>query len=271
MLLIVVGIIIAIPASILTYWGIGLFDKSPWYLFLILAFVVTYFVLYLNVYWFIALLSFYPYRNKDYVGKVNKWNLFHVRVTASFLVALQNFVIKKKGFNNRPKEASLIIFNHISDYDPWILYKIMGGRYAFVGKYALRKIPMVRAMASSIGTLYVDNHNPEMNHKMVDDAVDYITNKETSVCIAPEGTRNTTGQLMPFKHGGFNIALRSKCPIVLIGFKNMNDAIKKKKRFLFKINVELFDVVQPNEYDGMSAGEVASLCEKRYKKYLGEE
>ena len=99
-----------------------------------------------------------------------------------------------------PKEASFIIFNHISDYDPWVLYKIMRGRYSFVGKYALRKIPMVRCMASSIGTLYVDDHNPELNRKMVDNAVTYITEKDTSVALAPEGTRNTTGKIMPFKH-----------------------------------------------------------------------
>ncbi len=98
MLLIIVGIIISILASILTYWGIGLFNESPWYLFLILAFIATYFILYLNIYWLIALLSFYPYTNKDFVGKVDKWNLFHVRATASFCVALQNFWIKKKGF-----------------------------------------------------------------------------------------------------------------------------------------------------------------------------
>ena len=50
----------------------------------------------------------------------------------------------------------------------------------------------------------------------------------------------------------------------------MNDALRKKKRFMFKIHVELFEVIDPKEYEGMSAGEVASLCEEKYKKYLGE-
>ena len=268
MLLILVGVILSIPASVLAYWGFGFFQQSPWYLFLLIPFFITAFVIYLNVYWLIVLISIFPYRHKDFPGKVNKWNLMHIRITASFITALQGIIVKKKGFKNMPKEPCLILFNHVSDYDPWILYKIMGGRYAFVGKYALRKIPMVRAMSSSIGTLYVDNNNPELNRQMVDHAVEYITQKGTSVAIAPEGTRNVSGQLMTFKHGGFNIATRSECPIVLVGFNNMGDALKKKKLSFVRINVELFDVVKPEEYKGMSAGEVAELCEKRYQKYL---
>ena len=169
-----------------------------------------------------------------------------------------------------PKKPCLIIFNHVSDFDPWIMFKVMGGRYAFVGKYALRNIPMVRSLASSIGTLYVDNNNSELNRKMVDDAVEYITNKNTSVAIAPEGTRNTTGRLLPFKHGGFNIATRSKCPIALVGFKGMNEALRKEKGRLSKVQVELFDVIQPEEYKEKTAGELATLCENKYMKYFGE-
>jgi len=269
-MLIFVGLILSIGASLWTYFGTSLSHASPWYLFLLIPFVITYFVLYLNVYWLIVLISVLPYRNKDFPGKVNMWCLFHIRLTASFCLSLRGILVKRKGFDKMPKGASLIIFNHISDYDPWILYKVMSGRYAFVGKYALRNIPMVRCLASSIGTLYVGNNNPELNHKMVDMAVDYISNKETSVAIAPEGTRNTTGRLMPFKHGGFNIATRSKCNLVLVGFTGMEKTLTKSSASLVKVNVEVFDVIKPEEYDGKTAGEVAVMCEERYKKYLGE-
>ncbi len=269
-MLIFIGVIVSITASILTYWGLGFFDFSPFFLFLLIPFLITYFVIYLNIYWLIVLISILPYKNKEFVGKVNKWNLLHIRLTASFCLTLRGLIIKHKNFKKMPKQASLILFNHISDYDPWVLYKLMRGRYSMVGKIALRGIPMVRCMASAIGTLFVDNNNPERNRQMVDEAVKYISEKETSVCIAPEGTRNTTGQLMPFKHGGFNIATRSKCPIVLIGFKDMQKALKKNALSFIRIHVELFDVIQPEEYEGMTAGQVAGLCEEKYKKYLGE-
>lgn len=269
-MLIIVGLILSIGASLLTYFFTPLSQMSPWYLLLIIPFIISYFVLYLNLYWFIVLMSILPYRDVEFPGKVNKWCLWHVRLTASFCLTLRGIFVRKKGFKQMPKEPCFIIFNHVCDYDPWVLYKIMGGRYSFVGKHALRNIPMVRCMTSSIGTLYVESNNPERNHKMVDDAVAYITKKETSVVLAPEGTRNTSGVLMPFKHGGFNIPVRSKCPIVLVGFKDMNKTIHKSSLKAVKIHVELFDVIEPKEYEGMTAGETAALCEERYKKYLGE-
>ena len=269
-MLIIVGLILSIGASLWTYFGTNLSNLSPWYLFLLIPFVITYFVVYLNIYWLIVLISVLPYKNKDFTGKVNMWCLFHIRLTASFCLTLRGILVHKKGFNKMPRGASLIIFNHISDYDPWILYKVMGGRYAFVGKYALRNIPMVRSLASSIGTLYVDDNNLELNRKMIENAIDYISNKETSVAIAPEGTRNTTGRLMPFKHGGFNIATRSKCNIVLVGFSGMEKTLTKSKFSLVRVKVELFDVIKPEEYDDKSAGQVAVMCEERYKRYLGE-
>lgn len=270
-MLIFIGTILSIAASFLTYWGCGFFDASPWYLFLLPAFLITYFVVYLNVYWLIVLISIFPYRHKEFPGKVNMWALLHIRLTASFCLTLRGLIIKRKGFKLIPKKPSLILFNHISDYDPWVIFKCLRGRYAMVGKIALRHIPMVRSMASAVGTLYVTDGDKEANNKMIENAIEYISKKDTSVCIAPEGTRNTTGELMPFKHGGFNIATKSKCPIVLIGFTNMQKALTKKKGSYVKINVEVFDVIQPDEYDGKSAAEVAEMCRNKYKNYLGEE
>ncbi len=269
MLLLLVGIIISIPASILTYWGFGLFNQSPWYLFLLVVMFITYLVIYINIYWIFLLIIVGPYKNKPRPGKVNKFALANIRFLSGFLVPLQGIHTRKKNFNLIPKEPSLILFNHVSDFDAWALYAKMKGTYAMVGKKALTKIPVVRCLANSIGTLYVDK-DPETNFQMVDDAVDYITNKQTSVVIAPEGTRNFTGQIREFKHGGFNIALRSKCPITFICFKNMEAALKKHTFKVAKVDIEVFDVVKPEEYEGMTAGQLAEYCEKKYKDYLGQ-
>ena len=269
-MLFLIGFILSIGATIGTYFGLGLQDKSLWYLLFMVVLLITYFIVYLNIYWLIVLILTFKYRNKEYVGKVNKFYLLNIRMIAGFIIPLQGFKVKKKDFKKIPKEPSLILFNHISDYDPWVLYKLMRGRYAFVGKKNLLGIPVVRQLASSIGTLYVSD-NKEENYQMVDWAVEYITQKNTSVAIAPEGTRNKTGELKPFKHGGFNIALRSKCPVVLIGFKGMEDILKSTKKFhKGTVSVEVFDVIESKEYENMSAGELAEMCERKYKEYLGQ-
>lgn len=269
-MLIAIGLILSISASLGTYFGLHLNNLSLWFLLLLIPFVITYFVIYLNIYWAVVLISILPYRKKEFTGKVNRFCLLNVRLTASFCLTLRGIFIKRKNFKLIPKEPCLILFNHISDYDPWVLFKLLKGKNAFVGKIALRNIPMVRALASSIGTLYVYDNNKEKNYQMIDNAISYIKEKNTSVVIAPEGTRNKTGQLLPFKHGGFNIAISSECPIVLVGFKDMEKAIEKSNLKKTKIHVEVFDVIKPEEYKEMNASGLAKLTEEKYRRYLGQ-
>ena len=267
-MLIIVGLLLSIGASIGTYYGFGLFDKSLWYLFLLIPFVITFFIIYLNLYWGIVLIGIAKYRKIVYPKKVSKYHLFNVKLVSQFVLALNGVKAKKIGNKQWPQEPGLFLFNHVSDYDPWVLYTMMKGRYAFVGKKALRDIIMVRCIASSIGTLYVDNGDKELNYEMVDRAVEYITEKETSVVIAPEGTRNFTGDLLPFKHGGFNIAKRAKCPIYFIGISGMENAVNKRKGHIAKVKVELFGTIKPEEYEGKTAGEIAVMCENKYRSYF---
>ena len=264
-----IGAIISVILTIPSYWWFS-FDKiSPWYSFILIPICITYFIIYINIYWVYLLIHIHKYKGKQFVGKVSTYNLSHVRSLSSFLVLLQGLFVKRKGFKDITKEPGLILFNHVSDYDAWVLYKLIRGRYALVGKKALLKIPVIGSLSSSIGTLYASDEKEE-NMLMVDQAVNYITEQKTSVVIAPEGTRDFTGEIRPFKHGGFNIALRCKCPITLVAFTNMQEAAKKKRKKFIKINVEVFDKIMHEEYENMSAGELAELCEKKYKKFLGQ-
>ena len=261
--------IISIGLSLLTYWGVGLFNQSYWFLFLLIAFFLAYAIIILNIYWIVIIATSSRYKGDKEHYRVNRFFLYNVRLILSFVLALRNIYLKKINYHS-PKEPSLVLFNHITDYDPWALYRLTKGRYTFVGKASLRKVSVIGALSTAIGTLYVDRKDRESSYKMVDEAVKYITEKKTSVFIAPEGTRSFTGEIHPFKHGGFNIATRSHCPIILVGFKGMEKAVNKPMLKRCKVTVEIFKTIQYEEYKDMTAGELAEYCEKEYKKYLGQ-
>jgi 1-acyl-sn-glycerol-3-phosphate acyltransferase len=58
-----------------------------------------------------------------------------------------------------------------------------------------------------------DRSNRQAALKSIDQAAQ-VVREGSSIVIFPEGTRSDTGQLLPFKKGGFVLAIKSGQPIV---------------------------------------------------------
>ena len=67
---------------------------------------------------------------------------------------------------------------------------------------------------------------------------------------------------------GFHIALQSKCPIYLIAINGMEKTTHKKPLKRVRVTVELFDEIKPEQYEGKTAGELALMCENKYREYF---
>lgn len=268
-MLLLIFSLLAIGLSFLTYYLAGFFNQTPWFLFLLLAFFVGYLAILTAFYWFGLVLTALRYKGKE-PNKVNMFYFLNIRLLADFTLFINLVFVRKKNFKQLPKEPGLVLFNHVSNYDFMTIQKCMGGKYAFIGKKELKKRPMTGQLTSAIGTLFIDRGNPDSSRVMVDNAVEYITNKNTSVCIAPEGTRSHTGIIAPFKHGGFHIALQSKCPISLLCLKGMEKVSQRKIIKPCSVDLVLIEVIKPEEYEGMTAGQLAEYCEQKYKKFLNQ-
>ncbi len=48
------------------------------------------------------------------------------------------------------------------------------------------------------------------------------------IWIAPEGTRSPTGKLLPFKKGGFNLALEAERPVLPVSMRGTRDGLPAK-------------------------------------------
>ena len=76
-------------------------------------------------------------------------------------------------------------------------------------------------MMRRVDCLFRDRKDPKEGLKTILTAIDYVK-KGISICIFPEGTRNTEEELslLPFKDGAFKIATKSGCAIVPISMNN---------------------------------------------------
>ena len=70
-------------------------------------------------------------------------------------------------------------------------------------------------------SLFLDRSTPKEGLKTILTAIDYIK-RGISICIFPEGTRNSGEELslLPFHNGSFKIAEKTGCPIIPISMNN---------------------------------------------------
>ena len=102
------------------------------------------------------------------------------------------------------------------------------------------------------------------------------------VIIAPEGTRNKTGKLIPGKAGMISIALRSKVPIIPVahfGGEDIYKNLKKLKRTNFKFKVGTPIIFQPQGivdsekrkyFTDQVMYRIAELLPKKYRGVFSE-
>ncbi len=125
--------------------------------------------------------------------------------------------------NIDPSKSYVIISNHQSIYDIFLVYGWLGIDIKWVMKKELAKIPGVGFGSKKVGHIFLDRSNSRVAMESLNDAKRKLVNG-TSVVIFPEGTRSETGQIGPFKKGAFKLAFDLGLPILpitIIGTKDI--------------------------------------------------
>jgi 1-acyl-sn-glycerol-3-phosphate acyltransferase len=112
-----------------------------------------------------------------------------------------------------PGRPVLYMTNHQSHFDVLALIRSLPGQYRVIAKKELFSIPVFGWAISLAGFIGIDRDNREAAFQSLDRAAEKIRSG-LSVVIFAEGTRSPDGRLLPFKKGGFMLALRSGAPVV---------------------------------------------------------
>jgi 1-acyl-sn-glycerol-3-phosphate acyltransferase len=113
----------------------------------------------------------------------------------------------------QPGRTYVFAANHRSNFDIYVLYSTLPGRFLWVAKESLFRIPVFGQALSRMGCVPVDRTNRQAAIRSLNHAASLVAGG-TSMIIFPEGTRGTTPELLPFKKGVFVMALKAGQPIV---------------------------------------------------------
>jgi 1-acyl-sn-glycerol-3-phosphate acyltransferase len=117
--------------------------------------------------------------------------------------------------NVDPLQSYVIVSNHQSQYDIFVLYGWLNIDFKWVMKQELRKVPAIGISCERLGHIYVDRSNREAALSSINAAKQRIVDG-TSVLFFPEGTRSRDNRMRPFKKGAFRMALDLQLPILPI-------------------------------------------------------
>lgn len=125
--------------------------------------------------------------------------------------------------------AAVYAVNHASNVEPPILYAVLSPlfpRLRILYKAELRKLPILVRAFDLAGFVPLERGNRDQSLPAINRAAAALREGH-SFLIFPEGTRSRTGDLLPFKKGGFIMALQGGAPIVPVAIKGARDAMKK--------------------------------------------
>jgi 1-acyl-sn-glycerol-3-phosphate acyltransferase len=108
----------------------------------------------------------------------------------------------------------VIVANHQSNYDLFVLGKVVPRRTVCIGKKSLKWVPFFGQLFWLGGNVLIDRGNAEQARKALQTTTDTLTRENTSIWVFPEGTRNPESTLLPFKRGAFQMAIDAGVPIV---------------------------------------------------------
>lgn len=112
-----------------------------------------------------------------------------------------------------PKQSYVIVANHQSLYDIYVLYGWLGMDFKWVMKKELERVPALGFACKVLGHIFIDRSNTENAVATINAAKEKIKDG-TSVVFFPEGSRSADGNIAPFKKGAFRMALDLGIPIL---------------------------------------------------------
>jgi len=155
--------------------------------------------------------------------------LWCARPWASTILLASGVRVRTQGRERVPEGPVLYVTNHQSHFDVLALVRSLPGQYRIVAKKELFAIPVFGWALALAGFIKIDRADREKAIRSLDKAARRMRLGHAVVMFA-EGTRSHDGRLLPFKKGGFVIALAGACPIVPVTISGSRAVLAKGGR-----------------------------------------
>ena len=172
------------------------------------------------------------------------------------------------GEENVPKdEPVLYIGNHRSYFDVVITYARVPRLCGYISKKEIDRIPLLHIWMRYLHCLFLDRDNIREGLTVILNAINKVKTG-ISICIFPEGTRNTSGEdFLPFRSGSLKIAEKSGCAIIPMALNHTEDIFEAHVPWIHKTHIilEYCKPVYPKDLPKEERKRLSEIVEKTVK------
>lgn len=190
------------------------------------------------------------------------YHVGHLGVRIGLFLSGIRYVVEGREHIQR-RRAAVYAVNHASNVEPPILFDVLHElfpRLRILYKAELRKLPVLVRAFDLAGFVPLERGNRDQSLPAIAGAADALR-QGNSFLIFPEGTRSRTGELLPFKKGGFIMALKAQAPVVPVAIKGARSAMRKGSLVITPVRVHV-RFAPPVETAGLSIDDRDLLADR---------
>jgi 1-acyl-sn-glycerol-3-phosphate acyltransferase len=166
-----------------------------------------------------------------------------------------------EGAEHVPKgRAAVFCANHQSNVDPPLLFHALHPRMHILYKHEIDQIPVLARAFRLGGFIPIDRRNKESAVRSISAGAASLK-AGNSFLIFPEGTRSRTDELLPFKKGGFRMAIAAQVPMVPVAVQGGRDALRRGSWLIRPVTLSI-RVGPPVETVGLTSADRDELIQR---------
>jgi 1-acyl-sn-glycerol-3-phosphate acyltransferase len=190
-----------------------------------------------------------------------RWQHACARVWSRLILKTSGIRVRVEGLENvTPDSTAIYCVNHQSAMDIPVLFVNLPVQFRFMAKRSLFNMPFMGWHLRRSGHIPVDRDRPREAMKSMKMVAKEIREGK-SVLLFPEGHRGRNGELLPFKAGGFYIAILSGVPVIPITINGTPNVLKPDTYHVRAGRTEM--IVHPAiSTEGLTLHDVESLAQR---------